>query len=182
MYGLIQQGLKDLVMRSCGPEAWIQICKVAQCEVTEFESLAQYPDSLTLSIVAATAQQLSLSQDELLRRFGKHWITFTAQDGYGPLLQLFGATFKSCLTNLNRMHGHFGTLMPNLKPPRFIVEEVNDARMTLHYYSTRKGLAHMVFGLLEGLAGRFGERVDIAHIPSGTRSDHDEFDLVFIGA
>jgi hypothetical protein len=38
----------------------------------------------------------------------------------------------------------------------------------------------MVFGLLQGLADKFGERIEIDHIPVGARSDHDEFDIVFV--
>jgi hypothetical protein len=38
----------------------------------------------------------------------------------------------------------------------------------------------MVVGLLEGLARKFGEQVTIEHGPKDTRSDHDEFEVVFL--
>jgi hypothetical protein len=70
--------------------------------------------------------------------------------------------------------------MPILKPPRFKLEEHSAEKATLHYFSTRKGLAPMVIGLLEGLSEKYNEPIELTFIPTGSRSDHDEFDISFI--
>jgi hypothetical protein len=70
-----------------------------------------------------------------------------------------------------------GAMMPKLSPPRFRVEEEKPSKLIVHYYSHRQGLSPMVVGLLEGLADKYGEKVSIRHIPRGSRSDHDEFEV-----
>ncbi len=102
---------------------------------------------------------------------------FTAKEGYGPILDLFGGDFKTCLRNLNLMHGHMGAMMPNLKPPRFVVTERGDGMMRVNYYSSRTGLAPMVVGLLEGLSEKFQEPVAIRQVPRVADADCDEFEI-----
>jgi hypothetical protein len=75
------------------------------------------------------------------------------------------------------MHGHMGAMMPDLKPPRFVVTDDGRDRIKLHYYSSRTGLAPMVVGLIEGLSEKFGEPISIRQIPRHSGSDHDEFEI-----
>jgi hypothetical protein len=179
MYGLIHQGFKDMVCLSHGEDVWREICGGISREPGDYDPLASYPDAETFRLLEAVTQRLELSHEEVLRRFGRYWIRYTALEGYGPILDLFGKDFSSCLKNLNRMHGHMGAMMPNLKPPRFEVKEHDSRGVTLHYFSSRKGLAPMVHGLLEGLSDRFNEPISIDYFPQGERSDHDEFDIFF---
>jgi hypothetical protein len=180
MYGLIHQAMKDLVCTERGEDAWRAVCAAAQVESAEFEPLEPYDDAISYRLVAAASEHLGLSTHEVLRRFGDHWITFTAEYGYGEIMKMFGHDMRSCLRNLNRMHGHMGALMTQLKPPRFNVVENSDQHITVHYYSSREGLGPMVVGLLEGLARKFQEEVTIEHVVKGARSDHDEFEVVFL--
>jgi len=73
---------------------------------------------------------MQITPDEVLRLFGKYWVAFTATEGYGPILNLFGQDLRTCLSNLNRMHAHMGAMMPDLKPPRFRVAENSSTSMT----------------------------------------------------
>jgi hypothetical protein len=180
MYGLVNQGLKEMVCRERGQDVWREICVELGIPTDDFESLRPYPDSDTGRLIGAIAKRLNKTQQEVLSQFGKYWVPFTAGEGYGAIMDLFGHDLRSCLRNLNRMHGHMGAMMPQLKPPRFIVNERSDTHMIVHYYSTRSGLAPMVFGLLQGLADKFNEQIEIEHIPSGERSDHDEFEILFV--
>jgi hypothetical protein len=179
MYGLVQKGLKDMVCHTMSEDVWRDICRAASYDGHDFEPLQTYPDSLTAALVDECAKRMQLTHHEVLRQFGRYWIAFTAHEGYGPILDLFGTDLKTCLSNLNRMHGHMGAMMPSLQPPRFRVTANGDSSMTLHYYSGRTGLAPMVLGLIEGLSEKFSEPVSINHIPIGQRSDHDEFEIQF---
>jgi hypothetical protein len=177
MYGLIQKGLQDMISHPMGDQVWSEICKAASCEEFDFEPLHSYPDSLTASLIDACAKRMEVTHEEVLRQFGRYWVAFTAKEGYGPILDLFGNDLKSCLRNLNRMHGHMGAMMPDLKPPRFVVTDDGRDRIKLHYYSSRTGLAPMVVGLIEGLSEKFGEPISIRQIPRHSGSDHDEFEI-----
>ena len=179
MYGMINEGIRDLVIARGGHDAWREVCDAAGIERNDFDSFAPYPDDCTYSLAKCAAARLRLTLTELLHAFGEHWITYTAATGYGEMMKLFGDDFRSCITNLNRMHAHMGGIMPGLTPPRFVCVEHSPSRLTLHYHSTREGLGPMVQGLLTALAQWFKEPVTITPFFKGVRSDHDEFDLTF---
>ena len=80
-------------------------------------------------------------------------------------MDLFGRTFDECLVNLNQMHARMGSMMPSLKPPRFVSVQTNSSENRLEYYSFRAGLGPMVFGLLEGLAEKHKTKISISYEP-----------------
>lgn len=180
MYGLINQALKDMVLaKPDGEQMWREICQEARIADDDFEALRPYEDSVTSVLVRATAHRLNTTSEDILYKFGYHWILFTAEQGYGEIMDLFGKDFRTCLKNLNRMHGHMGAMMPALNPPRFTLTEQSFNHVTLHYFSTREGLGPMVVGLLDGLAEKYRDTIAVEFIPKGSRSDHDEFDITF---
>jgi hypothetical protein len=175
MYGLVNQGMRDLVVERFGEATWKKICARAEWNDEGFTLMQSYPDSLTYRLVGAACAELSVEAGPLLEQFGEYWIKFTAEKGYGELLKLFGADFKSCLKNLNHMHARMGAMMPDLQPPRFSVEEESASRLRLKYFSKREGLAPMVVGLLKGLAGRHGNHIAVEHRPRDQGQDHELF-------
>ena len=181
MYGMVNMAVRDLVLSRFGEATWQRICEKAGLESTEFVPLQAYPDKVTYSLVGSASEHLGVTPDQLLRSFGEHWVRYTADGGYGVLMDMFGRDFRSCLGNLDRMHNHMGAMMPELVPPRFTVEDRSAHEIRVHYWSEREGLAPMVVGLLEGLARKFGDTVTIVHHPKGTDADHDMFDVTFAG-
>lgn len=179
MYGLVNQAMRDLLIKRYGKPRWEEICKVAKISSEDFNLVQDYPDALTDQIISAAQKLLGLSPEELLKALGFYWITYTANEGYGDLMAMFGRDFKSCLKNLNRMHSQMGAMLPKLEPPKFLVEDQNPQKILIHYYSIREGLAPMVIGLLEGLAHKFQDKIKITHFKKNTRSDHDEFEVEF---
>jgi len=182
MYGLINQAVKEMICAHGGEALWSTVRQAAHIPNDDWDSLEPYPDSATFALVEAASQQMGLPQSEILRRFGRHWILFTAHHGYGEIMDMFGQDLRSCLKNLNRMHGHMGVMMPHLRPPRFVVDELSADHLIVHYYSQRKGLGEFVIGLLEGLAEKYGERIALRHLPRVEGSDHDEFEVSFLPA
>jgi hypothetical protein len=180
MYGLINQAVKDLVLASQGESLWEKICRDVGIDPADFEMLSPYPDRLTSAIVTTSATYLHLPTDTFLRKLGHHWIRFTAERGYGEMLDLLGRDLSTCLRNLNQMHAHLGAMMTELKPPSFFVTPLSEKRLTIRYHSHREGLAPMVLGLLEGLAERLQQRIEVEHHPKGARSDHEEFDVTIL--
>jgi hypothetical protein len=179
MYGLVNQAVKDLVCDRFGEDQWKAVCTGARLNPDDFEPMKSYSDQVTYDLVASASALLGIPAESILEAFGDYWITFTANHGYGEMMNMFGRDFKTCLRNLNRMHGHMGAMMPDLMPPRFNVVEVDSLNLVVHYFSTREGLGPMVVGLLKGLARKYGDRVEISHVAKGTRSDHDEFEVSF---
>lgn len=176
MYGLVNQGLQDFVSSVGGDALWRDVRTAAGAEPVTFVSMDVYPDATTFDLVTAASRVLDMPTDELLRAFGKHWILYTARRGYGAIFDTMGRTLVEFLTNLDMMHARLSLTMPELRPPSFVCEPLDDGRIRIEYRSDRDGLAPMVVGLLEGLAEMYGHDMSVRHTgPRALDRDHDEF-------
>lgn len=156
MYGLVNRGLRDLVLMHRGPEAWAAIEARAALSGDPFVSMTAYPDETTLALLQATAETLALDAEEVLERLGAHWVRYSGREGYGELMALSGDDLVEFLSNLDQLHARVGLSFPELRPPGFRLTEVTATRLTLEYSSTRAGLERFVVGLLRGLGAHFG--------------------------
>lgn len=179
MYGIVNQGVKDLVLGQFGEDTWEQIRQKAGLEEEEFVRMSAYPDDITYALVGAATEVLGLSAEDILIAFGRHWVLFTAKEGYGDLLDLAGDRFVDFLHQLDDMHTRVQLSFPELRPPSFTCEERDDGSIRLHYHSHRAGLASLVVGMLHGLAERFHISIEIEHTPCEVETGaHDIFDVV----
>ena len=151
MYGLVNRAIEEMVLEEGGIELWQAIKEKAGVDEITFLSMQPYPDSITYELVASASEVLGVMPEDLLRQFGRHWIMFTAQEGYGSLLQSSGRDVREFLHNLDAMHARIASTMTELNPPSFKCIEINSANLHVYYSSERSGLEPMVVGLLEGL-------------------------------
>lgn len=183
MYGLVNTALQQLVSNRFGDSVWESIKRNAGVDVDVFVSMEAYPDDVTYALVRAATEVLGLSADEVLEAFGEHWVSYTAQEGYGELLKLAGDSLPVFLQNLDNLHTRVGLMFPNLKPPSFWCTDIGEESLRLHYrpgVDSREGLGAFVVGLVKGLGRRFKTEVAItqtAHRRHG--ADHDEFAITF---
>ena len=127
-------------------------------------TLKPYADELTFQLVAAASEILNIPADALLEAFGEYWILYTAERGYGEMLNLAGDTLPSFLKNLNMLHGRVSNLMPELAPPQFECVNEQENSIDLIYRSHRNGMVPMLLGLIKGLGKRFGKEVVIQQV------------------
>ena len=176
MYGLVNKAVEDLVRSRFGDDTWDKIKQQAGVEDEIFISMDAYPDDVTYRMVGAASDVLGISAAQVLEAFGEYWVVYTAREGYGDTLKMFGDTLPDFLLNLDTMHAHVATVFPDLKPPSFRCSDMTADGMRLHYYSTRVGLAPMVIGLLRGLGVMFNLDLRIAQEAyRDAGADHDEF-------
>lgn len=182
MYGLVNKAVEDLALAVGGEETWARIKEEAGVEIVAFISMDAYPDEMTYALVGAASKVLGRPAEDILRAFGRHWVLYTAREGYGPLLSSAGSTIGDFLRNLDALHARVGLTMPNLRPPSFAIDQPSDDTFIVRYFSERAGLAPMVAGLLEGVGERFGCEVRISHSVTRDEADHDEFVMEVVGA
>lgn len=178
MYGLVNVGIRELVVRSYGVETWKRVLDKSGVGEGAFVAMRSYDDATTYALVGAASEVLGVPAEQILETFGEHWILFTAKGGYGSLLDVCGRDFPEFLQALDAMHGRIMVSFPDLQPPIIQVQERGDGRMRVVYRSPRPGLAPMVVGLLRGLGKRFEVEVEVDHVvkrPAG--SDTDEFEV-----
>lgn len=155
MYGLVNKAIKDLVTERFGKDKWDQIALMSNFEDEEFVSMNSYPDELTYTFVKNASKLLGADASVILEAFGEYWILFTAQEGYGELMDLTGSSLVEFLNNLDILHSRMNSLMPHLEPPQFRTENLTENSVELVYTSKRQGMAPMCLGLIKGLGKRF---------------------------
>jgi hypothetical protein len=180
MFGMVNKAIEDMVLAHHGPDAWKRIKARAGVEVEMFLSDESYPDEMTFRLVAAASEALGASADDVLTAFGKHWIAYTAQEGYGALLSAAGATIPEFFANLPNFHNRIAMIFPGMHPPRFVCTDITSTSLRLHYHTHRQGLTAFVSGLLQGLGARMGTPVRVTLAASrASGADHDIFDVTW---
>ena len=161
MYGIVNRAIEELIVEKFGEEKWEEVKDKAGLKSEGFMTLKPYADELTFQLVAAASEILSIPSDTLLEAFGEYWILYTAERGYGEMLNLAGDSLPTFLKNLNMLHGRVSNLMPELAPPQFECINEQENSIDLIYRSHRIGMVPMLMGLIKGLGKRFGKEVVI---------------------
>lgn len=78
-----------MVVTARGEDAWTRVKQAAGVEEQLFMTHHAYPDAMTIALLAATADELGTTMEQILERFGEHWVLVTAKD-YGSLLDATG--------------------------------------------------------------------------------------------
>ena len=164
MYGLVNKAIKDLVTENHGEETWLKVCDIANFHEGDFISMSPYPDKLTFDLVGAVCQVLKADSSDILEAFGEYWILYTADQGYGNLMDLSGSSFVEFLGNLDMLHHRISNMMPELRPPMFATRNETENSVELEYRSHREGLVPMLYGLIKGLGKRFEITVHVEQI------------------
>jgi len=161
MYGLINVAIRDLVKDKFGEDQWSEIVSKSGVTDEDFARMEPCEDAKTYALVGAASEVLGLPASEILQAFGEYWTVFTADEGYGPMMDAAGSTLPEFLMNLDNLHTRVGMMYPELRPPAFRCSEVSDNSLILHYQSEREGLDDLVIGLLRGLGTRFNIDVSV---------------------
>jgi hypothetical protein len=178
MYGIVNKAMRDLIVADYGADAWNAIRDHAGVDTDFFVSNEPYPDDLSYRLVAAASETLSMSTEEILIRFGEHWVMKTGVESYGPLLKSGGRTLPEFLRNLPDFHTRVRLIYPHLEPPEFACTDVTPTSMRLHYMTHRPGLTSFVTGLLRGLSALYETPVSIRLSQSRAEgAEHDIFDI-----
>jgi hypothetical protein len=180
MYGLVNKAIQDMVCSRFGEETWKVIKQKADLDVDVFISMEGYPDDITHRLVKSASEVLSLSPTEVMQAFGEFWVQYTAQEGYGEMMDMSGDSLPEFLENLDNLHARVGVSFPKLQPPSFECSEMEENSLNLHYRSSREGLTPMIVGLVKGLGNRFDTEVHITQTESRDEgAEHDEFLVIY---
>lgn len=180
MYGFVNKAIEEMVLNNYDQKTWDKILQKANISLTSFVCMEAYPDEVTYKIVNAASEILEMPTSTILQAFGEYWVSFAKDSGYSEMMDLSGDNLPEFLDNLDELHSRVGVIFPKLQPPSFDCEEKSDDELNLHYFSERKGLGQMIFGLIRGLANRFNTIVEITQVKSREDGyDHDEFNVKY---
>lgn len=171
MYGLVNRSIEGLITRDFGRERWLAVRARAGVPEEPFVAMRAYDDSVTYALVGAASEELGLPAAALLEAFGEYWTVHVAHASYGDMLRHYGDTVAEFVANLDAMHMQVATSMPELVPPSFQVDELENGVLVVEYRSKRAGLAPMVAGLLRGVALIYGASYEVVQRSSRETDD-----------
>jgi len=153
MYAYIPLIWKDMVLTMTGPETWAKILLEAGIWSEIEEPLLNKKtrrEDLIFALFGATCKKMALSRDDLLRAFGRHFVSFTLRTGNGTFLRSQGCTLPVFLENVNGMHNYMKRDHPDAKFP-FIESKYDPVADTLllTYLSIREGVSPLLLGIIE---------------------------------
>lgn len=143
-----------------------------------FVGPGSYPAEHLLDLVAAASAELDWTQDEVLRRFGRHAFPALARTIPGLLDQMSGPRqFLEQLEGL--VHTEVRKLDPDAQPARFTVLAVSGDELLLEYESPY-GLFPLVSGFLDGIGDWYSSPLD--HRLVSTQGSNGTYLITFSGA
>ncbi|CAI5769453.1 guanylate cyclase soluble subunit beta-2-like [Podarcis lilfordi] len=155
MYGFINTCLKSLLIEKFGEETWEHLKTKTGIEDT-FMTYTVYDDAVTMKLVQETCKTLKVSEEAVLKLFGEYFFSFCKMSGYDRMLRTLGGNLMEFIENLDALHSYLALSYQEMNAPSFRVERT-DGMLLLHYYSDRKGLYHIVPGILEAVSRDFFE-------------------------
>jgi len=147
MKGIINKGIQELVETQFGAEVWEKIRTRARCKEPFCAASENYPDEMTMALVAAASEISGLPPDDILVEFDRFVVPHTFREAYPSYFELAGRSAREFLRNMNRVHDTVTRNSHDASPPRFECEDLPDGRLRLHYHSDR-GLCQAFRGLV----------------------------------
>uniref|UniRef100_A0A8C3SNU1 guanylate cyclase n=1 Tax=Chelydra serpentina TaxID=8475 RepID=A0A8C3SNU1_CHESE len=135
-------------------ETWEKLRTQAEVQDT-FMTYTVYDDVITLKLIQEACKILNVSEDVVLKLLGEYFFTFCKMSGYDRMLQTLGGNLTEFIENLDALHSYLALSYQEMNAPSFRVEKRTDGTMLLHYYSDRRGLCHIVPGIIESVARDF---------------------------
>uniref|UniRef100_A0A8C2JWK5 guanylate cyclase n=1 Tax=Cyprinus carpio TaxID=7962 RepID=A0A8C2JWK5_CYPCA len=135
-------------------ETWENLRLMAGVQET-FMTYEIYDDDITLRLVQEACKMLDISSEVVLKLFGEYFFSFCKMSGYDTMLRTLGGNLVEFIENLDALHSYLALSYEAMNAPSFRVERMDDGRILLHYYSDRKGLYHIVPGIIEAVAKDF---------------------------
>ncbi|XP_044288677.1 guanylate cyclase soluble subunit beta-2-like [Varanus komodoensis] len=150
-YGFINTCLKSLVVEKYGEEIWEKL-RVQTGVQDSFMTFEVYRDEITMQLIDKACKMLDVPPDMVLKQFGEYFFEFCKRSGYDHMLRTLGGNLYEFIENLDALHSYLSLSYQEMNAPSFRVEKNEDGSMHLHYYSDRRGLCHIVPGIIGAAA------------------------------
>lgn len=153
MHGIIHRSLKQYVVDRTSEDGWQTVADVADLEDRLYLPVSEYPDEEVTSVLATVSDLTGHSEPAIQRDFGRF---FAPQ-----LLDTFDALVDR---DWDAVEG-LASIYPQVIAEDGDAVQISTRRsdedtVVVHYRSTRR-LCPMLEGIIEGIAGEYGETIQI---------------------
>lgn len=169
MHGLIFLQLQKFAQKNLEPGTWEKLLFEAGLAGKTFLPVRAYPDGQAVALVDAASRLLGQSQGEVLEAFG----AFLAPEllkMHGRLLHPGWKTLDVLEHTENLIHAAVRVGNPGAQPPVLECVRTGPDEVQLIYSSERQ-MCSLAKGIVRGLAGHFGEKIEISDQACMQRGD-----------
>lgn len=160
MKGSVFIALNEMVESEGGLNLWHRLLDETG-DKGVFTSTATYDDARLVNLLVAYQGWKGDELKAVLKQFGEFLFAFLHK-GH-PAFANSQASFRAFIESIDGViHLEVTKLDPDARPPRILVESMDDGRARIQYHSERK-LCFLAEGLLHGAAGFFGTSIKIDH-------------------
>jgi methyl-accepting chemotaxis protein len=153
MKGAIVLCIAELVKKVGGNEQWREILRRSGLpEDLQLTSIADVDDGVIQKVLKNIGEVLHLSPQQITEAFGDYWVNDYASKYYKAYYYGINSA-KAMIMGVDTIHAQVIKIIPNARPPRFDVEEIDEKTLRVHYKSHRK-MIDFYIGLVKGV-GRF---------------------------
>lgn len=179
MHGLVNRAIQGFVEHTYGRDVWLDVCRLGDFGVTDFEPMLSYEFDLTDACLEAICERLDRSRETVLEDIGHYLITNPENQAPRRLLRFSGVTFRDFLYSLDDLPGRARLALDDFQMPMLELSELGASRYHLSVQSRLKGMVYVVLGALRALADDYGALVimDVRDNP-GQIADMIEIALV----
>lgn len=166
MHGLINRAIELFVRDTYGQETWGEIAARAELVPPEFEAMLDYPDAVTLTVLAKASEVLGKPGDEVLEDIGTYLVSHPTAEALRRLLRFSGADFTDFLHSLDDLPARARLAVPQLILPPIELQDHDGRRFSVTVGAGRTtGFAygHVLLGLLRAMADDYGALVTLEH-------------------
>ncbi len=169
MHGLIFLQLQKFAQKNLEPGTWEKLLFEAGLAGKTFLPVKAYPDGHAVALVDAASRLLGQSRGEVLEAFG----AFLAPEllkMHGRLLHPGWKTLDVLEHTENLIHAAVRVGNPGAQPPVLECVRTGPDEVQLIYSSERQ-MCSLAKGIVRGLAGHFGEKIEISDQACMQRGD-----------
>ena len=160
MHGIIHLELKRFLETRLGSVVWLKLLEQAGVSTTlPYVHLGPYPDEELGAIVAAAARATATSVEAVLEDFGE-FIAPSLIATYRRLIRPEWRTLDVLANTEQTIHEVVRLRNPGARPPLLRCARPTPDEVIITYSSLRR-LCTLARGIIKGIAGHYGERVEI---------------------
>ncbi len=175
MHGLIHTELAKFVKSQRGKKFWPKVLQKAQLADRLYLQVGSYPDEEIRAIVAAAAELMAKSIDELLEEFG-FFLVPQLIESYRGYVDPKWKTMELLLNTEQTIHRVVRLKDKFAAPPRLKFSQTGESSLLLEYDSPRRMQA-VARGMINGVADFYGERVSIRESSGHSESCRLEIEI-----
>jgi len=138
--------------------------------------LEDIPDHDIFNIFNSISKILNKPVNNIWREVGRQNIS-SFQKWFPSYFERY--SLKGFLMMMDDVHQQLTKMIKGANPPGLVAEEISDKEIQIKYVSSR-GLFDYFYGLLEGSAAYFNEKLDYTVVESGKTQDNKHYVLVNI--